>query len=247
MALNLADFETRLQEAVRSFWRVRRLAREKNSTGDKADAGARGAVTSGKHLDGFVEVIKAIVVANGLTEADVMTRGCTLPGFFRATKDWDVLVVHQGVLVAAIELKSQVGSVGNNLNNRAEEVLGSATDLWTAYREGAFHQGVKPGVDTSRPFLGWLMIFAAPEDLREHVKGKKTVFPIFEEFRESTYQRRYELLCEKLISERLYDAAALVVTPSTAENTGEYTEIGVRRFVAELAAHVAKVAALAKA
>lgn len=244
MTLDLADFEARLREAVRTFWRVRRLAREKNTLGERADAGTRGSVTSGKHLDGFVELVKAVVVANGLDEADVKTRGCTLPGYFRATKDWDVLVVHKGVLVAAIELKSQVGSVGNNLNNRAEEVLGSATDLWTAYREGAFHQGVKPGVNTARPFLGWLMIFAAPADLGEHVKGKKTVFPVFEEFRETTYRRRYELLCEKLISERLYDAAALLVTPASAEETGEYAEVGVRRFVAELAAHVAKVAAL---
>lgn len=244
MTLDLVNFEARLSEAVRTFWRVRRLAKEKNSRGKKVDTGTRGAATSGKHLDGFIDLVKAVVVANGLNEADVKTRACTLPGYFRATKNWDVLVIHKGVLVAAIELKSQVGSIGNNLNNRAEEVLGSATDLWTAYREGAFHDGVKPGMDTARPFLGWLMIFAAPEDLADHVKGLRTIFPIFEEFRSTTYRRRYELLCEKLISERLYDAAALLVTPASAEETGEYQEAGLRRFIAELAAHVAKVAAL---
>lgn len=244
MTLNLAEFETKLSEAVRTFWKLRRLARERNTAGNRADAGTRGAVTSGTHLNGFVDLIKAVVVANGLDEADVKVKGCTLPGYFRATKDWDVLVVHRGVLVAAIELKSQVGSVGNNLNNRAEEVLGSATDLWTAYREGAFQQGVKPGMDTPRPFLGWLMVFGAPEDLASQVRTKKTIFPVFEEFQNTTYQRRYELLCEKLMSERLYDAAALLVTPASAEESGEYTEVGVRRFIAELAAHVAKVAAL---
>jgi hypothetical protein len=60
----------------------------------------------------------------------------TLPGFFRPTKLWDMLVIHEGKLIAAIELKSQVGpSFGNNFNNRTEEAIGNAHDLWTAYRE----------------------------------------------------------------------------------------------------------------
>jgi hypothetical protein len=46
----------------------------------------------------------------------------TLPGYFRPTKLWDVLVIHDKRLLAAIELKSQVGpSFGNNFNNRTEE------------------------------------------------------------------------------------------------------------------------------
>ena len=55
----------------------------------------------------------------------------TLPGFFRPTKLWDLLIINQGGLVAALELKSQVGpSFGNNFNNRTEEALGTAVDLW---------------------------------------------------------------------------------------------------------------------
>lgn len=42
-------------------------------------------------------------------------------------------------MIAAVELKSQVGpSFGNNCNNRTEEAIGTAHDFWTAYREGAF-------------------------------------------------------------------------------------------------------------
>ncbi len=41
-----------------------------------------------------------------------------------ARKKWDLLVV-EGCLIAAIEFKSQVGSFGNNYNNRTEEALGS--------------------------------------------------------------------------------------------------------------------------
>jgi hypothetical protein len=36
----------------------------------------------------------------------------------------------KGSLVATVEVKSQVGSFGNNFNNRVEEAIGSATDFW---------------------------------------------------------------------------------------------------------------------
>ena len=76
----------------------------------------------------------------------------TLPGYFRPTKLWDLLIINHGHLVAALELKSQVGpSFGNNFNNRTEEALGTAVDLWTAYREGAFGE-------SARPYVGWLML-----------------------------------------------------------------------------------------
>jgi len=39
--------------------------------------------------------------------------------------------------------------IDNNFNNRVEEALGSATAIWTAYREGTF----KP---SQRPWIGWL-------------------------------------------------------------------------------------------
>jgi hypothetical protein len=68
-------------------------------------------------------------------------RDVVLPGFFRATKNWDVLVIHQRRLLAVFEFKSQVGSFGNNLNNRSEEVIGSAADLWVAHHHHAFGDG----------------------------------------------------------------------------------------------------------
>src|ERR1700732_1523258 len=64
-----------------------------------------------------------------------------------------MLIVQDTNLIAAIEFKSHRGpSFGNNLNNRTEEALGSAVDLWTAYREGAF------GIKKPRPWLGWVML-----------------------------------------------------------------------------------------
>ena len=58
--------------------------------------------------------------------------------FYRPTKKWDLVVIDRGMLVAAVELKSQVGpSFGNNFNNRTEEAIGNAVDVWRAY-EGRY-------------------------------------------------------------------------------------------------------------
>jgi Restriction endonuclease XhoI len=50
--------------------------------------------------------------ANGLTDAHMMMgrKVLSLPGFFRPTKLWDLLIINQGRLVAALELKSQFAS-----------------------------------------------------------------------------------------------------------------------------------------
>jgi len=76
LPLELADYETRLTEAVKLFWQTRQSAQTRNIGSDRPDAGTRGSVTGGKHLDGFVELIKAIVVANGMNEGDVKITDC---------------------------------------------------------------------------------------------------------------------------------------------------------------------------
>ena len=121
-------------------------------TGQK-DAGLRAAVTGGKHLDGFTQICRDLFIEAGLAEAHVFWRDRKeLPGFYRAEKNWDLVVVADGSLLAVIEFKAQVGpSFGNNFNNRTEEALGNATDLWAAYREGAFSP-------SARPWLGYVFI-----------------------------------------------------------------------------------------
>jgi hypothetical protein len=147
MALDLVDYERKAREAVRAFWGNREAAHRKQIESGKADQGERAGVTAGKNMDGFIALVSDLVRANGLADARIHRQRAvlTLPGYFRPTKLWDLLVIHRGELIAAIELKSQVGpSFGNNFNNRAEEAIGTAHDLWTAYREGAFGQQPRP-------------------------------------------------------------------------------------------------------
>jgi hypothetical protein len=196
-------------------------------------------VTGGKNMDGFANLVTDIVKGNGLPKAQIHRKRAllTLPGYFRPTKLWDLLVVNEGVLVAALEFKSHVGpSFGNNFNNRAEEAIGTSHDLWTAYREGAFGK-------QARPFVGWLMVVEDAPASRSPVKDQSPHFPVFRDFAGASYQRRYDILCQRLAFEQLYSAAAVIATPRSALADGAYSELsamtGLRAFVAALAGHVA--------
>ena len=93
-------------------------------------------------IDDLIQVAKDM----GVPKSCIYIKGNILPGFFRPTKDWDFLIVTpKNQLITVVELKSQVGSFGNNFNNRTEEALGSAVDLWTAFRKKGFPQSLHGG------------------------------------------------------------------------------------------------------
>ncbi|MBI5898579.1 MAG: PaeR7I family type II restriction endonuclease [Rhodocyclales bacterium] len=243
MALDLVDYEKRARKAVKAFWKARKAASTKQIESGKTDRGERAGVTGGKNMDEFVALVIDIVKANGLAHAQIHRERTvlTLPGYFRPTKLWDLLVIHKGNLIATIELKSQVGpSFGNNFNNRTEEAIGTAHDLWTAYREGAF--GKQP-----RPFVGWLMMVEDAAKSRSPVKDSSPHFPVFAEFKNASYLERYDLLCQKLVQEQLYTTASLITSKRSAATSGEFAEMssmtGLKAFVTALAGHVAAEAA----
>jgi len=112
------DYSDRLAIAIKHFWKVRAKQHKKQgSTTGRKDYGTRGAVTGGKHLDGFISLIAKLLIEAGLPNHTIHTKSTTLPGYFGPTKDWDLIVVADNVLLASIEFKAQVGSFGNNCNN----------------------------------------------------------------------------------------------------------------------------------
>lgn len=244
MPIDLADYSRKAREAVMAFWGNREKARQKQIEAGKADQGERAGVTAGKNMDGFIALVIDLVKANGLAHASIHQQRAllTLPGYFRPTKLWDLLVLNADRLVAAIELKSQVGpSFGNNFNNRTEEAIGTAHDLWTAYREGAF--GKQP-----RPFVGWMMLVEDAPESRTPIRERSPHFPVFPEFQGASYLKRYDILCQRLVQEQLYTTAAVIASPRTAVKTGDYANLsdmtGLKTFVTSLAGHVAAAAAL---
>lgn len=243
MAIDLVEYKLKTREAIKSFWGNRDAAKYKQKKSGKLDQGERAGVTAGKNMDGFIDLIIDIIRANGLEHANIHRKRAvlTLPGFFRPTKLWDLLVIYKRELIAAIELKSQVGpSFGNNFNNRTEEAIGTAHDLWTAYREGAF--GSQP-----RPFVGWLMLVEDAKKSQSPVRDSSPHFDVFEVFKGASYLQRYDLLCQKLIKEKLYTTASVIASPRKAIDTGDFSQMspmtGIKTFVTSLAGHIAAEAA----
>ena len=231
-------YEARVSEAVAHYWDVLNRQSAKQTDGD-ADRGRRAAVTGGKQMDGFAELIRWFLEKQGLPNASILKdTALEIPGYFRPTKQWDLLVVHEGHLVAGCEFKSQRGpSFGNNFNTRTEEALGNAVDVWTAFREGAFGRGVSP------PWLGWLMVLEDCQESRKPISVKEPHFPVFPHFKGASYAERYELLFERLILEKHYNASAFLLSPEVGTHPGQYSEplaaLGMKRFLSSLGGHVA--------
>jgi hypothetical protein len=179
-------------DAVRAFWDTRLAQQEEQRLRGMTDQGTRGSVTGGRQMNGFARVITELLIQAGVNQHSMyITSGTELPGYFRPTKKWDIVIAEDETLIAAIELKSMVGSFGNNLNNRAEEGLGNAVDIWTAYREGAFRT-------SPQPWLGYLFVLQDTADSTRPVSVKSPRFPAFPEFQNASYTKRCELLCRRL-------------------------------------------------
>jgi hypothetical protein len=233
-----------LQGAIKFFWEKRedQGARQGIGTGSR-DAGSRTDVTGGAHMRGFAELVQSLLVDAGLPHAQVSIEGPTLPGYFRPSKQWDLIAVSGGHLVATIEFKSHVGpSFGNNFNNRVEEALGSATDVLTAYKHGVYEP-------SQRPWLGYLMLLEDCEATRQPPRSRLRAdyFDVRSGLQEASYSKRYESLCVELVRERLYDAACLLVSNREAGRGGGYVEpceeVGFASFARKLYAHASSFGA----
>jgi hypothetical protein len=208
-----------VSEAIAHYWLTRRKQSKKQSTSGRSDRGARSAVTGGAQMDGFISLITDLIVDAGVERSNVyQSKNLELPGFFRPTKEWDLLLVKDNQLVLALEAKSQVGpSFGNNFNNRTEEAIGSALDLWTAYREGAYNNTIKP-------WLGYIFLLEDCPESHRPVKVTEPHFKVFPEFLNASYGKRYELFCRKLVRERHYNVAAFLMSNKVDGLKGQYIE-----------------------
>ena len=158
----------------------------------------------------------------------------TLPGYYRHEKEWDTAVVYDDELLAAIEYKSQASSFGNNLNNRAEEAIGTNTDLLQAYEKGAFEP-------SPAPWIGYLMLMGDNEQSRSVPNVREPNFPVDDEFQDATYVNRMEILCLRMVRQRLVNNAAFILSYEKAGLDGEFSEpneeLEFKRFARSLVSH----------
>lgn len=234
----ISQIDDKTAKAVSHYWQTRATQRQKQETGGKADQGLHSAVTGGAQMDGFIDLFTELIIQAGIPLRYIYRKKAVeLPGFFRPTKEWDLLVIHEQKLIAAIEAKSQVGpSFGNNFNNRTEEAMGSALDLWTAFREKAY-------LASPQPFLGYFFMLEDCDASNRPVSVKEPHFKVFPEFVCASYMRRYELFCRKLVLERHYTASAFITSSSQGGLAGLFKtpadDLSIDRFARILAAHVA--------
>jgi hypothetical protein len=229
-----AQLNERARIAVLGYWTARGGQASRQLIAGVSDTGARGEVTGGQHLNAFCELLCEVIRLANFQDHEIRYRTrVELPGYFRPTKKWDIIAIRNGRLCAVIEMKSQVGpSFGNNFNNRTEEALGNAIDLWTAYRTGV--------LGTQQPWLGYFFLLEETAGSTRPVGVAKSAFPAMGEFNNTSYAKRYELLFRRLLTEGHYSATALVLSPRGTE--GRYSEpdivLSIERFVKALYAHL---------
>jgi type II restriction enzyme len=214
--------------ARREFWAIRQAQGDRQARSGRQDAGTRGTVTAGGHMDDFAQAIQGIFEAEGIRRDFVHVGfGLTIPGYFRPTKDWDIVVCNGPELGAVIELKSQVGSLGNNFNNRAEEVIGNAEDVRVAFAKGL--------LGTVPPFVAFLAVIEDCHDVARPRRTRSRFFTTDPELKNTPYALRWERLLARLVREGLYDAACLLpATRDDVERVQVGEEVGLDRFLDRL-------------
>jgi hypothetical protein len=233
----LKDVSARAGRAVARYWETRATQRDKQKQTGKADQGLRSAVTGGAQMDGFIDLFTELIVAAGIPTTCVhRSKDVELPGFFRPTKEWDLVVVRENTLLVAIEAKSQVGpSFGNNFNNRTEEAMGSAVDLWAAYRNGTF-------LHSPQPFVGYFFMLEDCDASQSPVKVREPHFKVAPDLSRASYTRLYELFCHKLVWERYYTTSAFITSSAVGGLNGVFKRYGedlsIESFARKLLGHV---------
>ncbi|HSZ04735.1 MAG TPA: PaeR7I family type II restriction endonuclease [Solirubrobacteraceae bacterium] len=203
-----------LELAVAAYWKTKgeqlAAAEAIRSTAE----GTSKAIRGGKHFNPVVNLISRFFLDAGYPESSIGATGArtNLPAYYRPAKAWDLVVVHRGVLVAAIELKALGGpSFGNNYNNRVEEALGNASDLSRA------HLASLTGPEV--PWLGYFfMMQDHPKSRRPCRKPNGKSFEFDGIWKGRSYQDRFSVTGERLLDERVYDAVCYLV--SSADDPG---------------------------
>ncbi|NJC66997.1 hypothetical protein HC028_21180 [Planosporangium flavigriseum] len=200
------------QAAVSLFWTARADQLAALPDGGLAGGGARAA----GHMNGIRDLVAKIFVDAGLPE-DSITYEPFLPGYYRARKRWDMAIRYKGALVAALEFKSQVGSVGKNINNRFEEALGTATDTWAAQKKfDAF--GEVP------PWLGYVFVLQETQETEQSNRSIDALFMADQTFKGLSYNQRYQEMISRFVSDNVYQAGWFITTKSHDDGRVTYDE-----------------------
>jgi hypothetical protein len=200
------------QIAVLLFWTTRADQMAALADGGAAGGGAR----AGAHMNGIRNLVRSIFLDAGMPESSVEYEPY-LPGFYRPRKRWDMAVKYKGALVAALEFKSQVGSVGKNINNRFEEALGTGADTWAAQSKLAAYGEVPP-------WLGYVFVLREDEETEAPGRPINALFPADPAFRGMSYNQRYQEMVKRFMGDNIYQGGWFITTKMDETGQVSYTE-----------------------
>lgn len=195
-----------VQWAIESFWSTRESQRARLE--DEGKSG--GAARANGHMGGIERIVVQEFLNADIPQECIKTGQPYLPGYFRVRKQWDLAVVLDDILVAAVEFKSQVGSVGKNINNRFEEALGTATDTHAAQAKNQAYGEVPP-------WLGYVFVLQETDETEQKNRSTSALFPTDPAFDGMSYNERYQEMVRRFIGEKIYQAGWFLTTKITDE------------------------------
>lgn len=170
----------------------------------------------------------------GIQSESLFTRAKNdLPGWFRASKNWDLLAFERDQLAVALELKSISSSFGNNLNNRAEEAIGEATDAKFAVERGLLNRSLPP------LFAYALIVRDCEESRMVRSDPTNSHFDPDRMFENTSYADRAEILCRRVRRDNIFGAVWFVlVDPEKGTVTEPESGLSYDAFMSEIRGHI---------
>lgn len=195
--------EGEILDLLEHFWSEKGRAVERSRIDGTVGHGTQA--RDARHMRRLARFVRQMFIDAGLDESDVIVDG-VIPGYYRRSKNWDVVALHKGHLVGVVELKSQVGSEGNNGNNRIEEALGNSFDAhFTQEMTGVFGN-----LSMWRAFC---MVFGSDMSTAAPIRiSKRPLFEFDPAFVPMTYGSQLVVMTERMMQTGVYDAAWLVTS-----------------------------------
>ncbi len=205
MSTSLPDYQDKVVSAVASYWHVRTEQAERSRAAGVVDTGLRSEVTGGRHLDALERLLVSVLVDAGIPASTLEVKRRPVPGYFRRDKSWDIVVTVHDRVLAIIELKSIVGeNPGQNFNNRTDEALGQAMDIWKAVERGIIDSPL-------RPWLGYFMLIEDNDAWNRVTAARSAVWSADPAFNGTSASDRAAIFFDRMVRERLLDAACIVM------------------------------------
>ncbi len=216
-----------VKDAVRDLWR---------DAATRIDVDGRPVARSFP-WDRLTRVITESLIEHGVDESWIQAgRRAMLPGAYGFGRSaWDLAVLKDGVPLGAIIFKAQVGSFGNNFNNRVQELTSVAFDVRRQYGS--------PELRDLRPCLGLFFILAGSQVVNIPTSRQSDVYPRIGDG--LSYKQRYGEVFRQFRTDGLYDGVAYCAFTGEGEPTSAeepLPDMAIHGFLAHFAERVLSLA-----